>query len=210
MSGGMFSSAYRIRAKFVSARWTLISAWTIASLATIQQLLRHRGPATVVRRIVAVIVNAIDGMLTGWTWTEVIVKVQKAVSPPVAHRNTAAAVIAKGGRFRVVATLKHATPARIFWCLRQAMRDLECASRLTVQTSTRSRLTAPQASLRFHTQTPAIAATVPMPFCMMRMSRERQSNQSAEAVTGNIQGLTAVSSHWCHSTVFHRQTLESA
>jgi len=81
-------------------------------LPCISALFRFCRPATVTRRIAAIIVNAIYRSSCG-AFTHVSEKVLKTVSPSVADRNATRAVFLKIRDIRVVATSGHSNPGII-------------------------------------------------------------------------------------------------
>lgn len=76
-------------------------------------LLSITRPSAVIRRIWAVVVDALNGKAV-WAWPHISQEVFKRLLPAVTNRNTASSVSGIGRRFWVSATFDHAAPTLIF------------------------------------------------------------------------------------------------
>jgi hypothetical protein len=84
--------------------------WTRRARALIVRLLLGCRPTDVSRLVIAVIINAIDGMVNRGRLTDVIVKGEKVVFPFVTHDNASAAVIAEGSASGPIASFFNRCP----------------------------------------------------------------------------------------------------
>ena len=82
--------------------------------ASITRLLQPCGPATVAGPVVAVVVDAVDGVSPGWPRPHVLVERREALAPSRADLNSSAAVVAISGCQWISTSPKHGVPARVF------------------------------------------------------------------------------------------------
>lgn len=71
-------------------------------------------PSAIVRRVMAVVIGAVDAVLRGGPRPHVSKKRGEALAPLVAHGDTASAVVGKGALIRVVAAAFDRRPGAVF------------------------------------------------------------------------------------------------
>ena len=86
----------------------------LAAFPLVIALLFRRGPSTIVRIIVAIVVDAVNGH-ANWLRPHVRKKVAK-VRPSLTYRYSASSVAIISGASRVEAPLPHGTPCLVFAC----------------------------------------------------------------------------------------------
>lgn len=89
--------------------------------AAIACLLRPRSPSAITWLVVSVIIAPVQRVALRWSQAHVIVKVFKAIKPPSANTNAAAAIYCVLFVIGIVASSFHAIPRPMFWCVTQAM-----------------------------------------------------------------------------------------
>lgn len=83
-----------------------------------------RRPATVVGRVWTVVVRIPIYRFALWARTHVRIEGFERVSPPIAHRNTSASIVAIRRGFRVVAAISNIDPCFIFASVSHAVRRM--------------------------------------------------------------------------------------
>jgi hypothetical protein len=78
----------------------------------ISRLLCQRSPSTIIRLVVFVIINAINGMLS-WTGPHIFQEVFKGIPPAYAYANTAPAITFITFVFCIFATIDHSVPSSV-------------------------------------------------------------------------------------------------
>lgn len=84
------------------------------ALSLIAILLAAGCPATIVWGVIAVVVDAVNGVIGRWLWTHVENKIAEN-TPPLADCDAAFPVVLIIAAIRVIAALKHVRPCSIFW-----------------------------------------------------------------------------------------------
>lgn len=82
--------------------------------ARVLALFASCGPAAIVGRVRAVVVNALNRVIVGWPWPHIDQKSLKAVEPSSAHGDAAPAVVLEAFVARVDATLPRRRPHGVF------------------------------------------------------------------------------------------------
>src|SRR5437773_1619564 len=82
--------------------------------ATVLHLLRLRGPAAVLWLVVPVVVDSVDGMGRRGARAHIYEECQEVMTPTIAHRDSAAAVVRIASRLRIRAAREHARPGPVF------------------------------------------------------------------------------------------------
>jgi hypothetical protein len=82
----------------------------------IRQLFAHGGPAAVSGFIVSIVVDAVNTVSSGWSWTHVEKKIGEAVDtcPSIADCNASSPITWPSGRFAITATTPHVLPRAVF------------------------------------------------------------------------------------------------
>lgn len=107
--------------------------------ALIDSLRCGRGPSAIIRRIAAIIIDAINRVLIARPWTHVGVKGFKRVQPTLTHRDAAFAVPMEVFARRSGAAVDHSGPSLKLSRVRHAVRDRSGSQLLHTQASTRMR-----------------------------------------------------------------------
>jgi hypothetical protein len=79
-------------------------------------------PATIFRSVIAVIVNAIDGMLRGWFRTQIVQKQLEGMAPTRTDANPSLPIKAKGFVARILAARNQVAPRHVFSATARTMR----------------------------------------------------------------------------------------
>lgn len=118
-------------------------------LSAVPGLHRFIGPATVLRFIVSVIVNAIQRVVTRWLRPHVGEESRRRTDPPVADRDASATVVGELGIVRIETPLLHSSPGVIFGTSAPGVPSLAvdqpsfaAGEKLTQQASATSRMAA--------------------------------------------------------------------
>lgn len=132
---------------------------------TVVLLLAHGGPADIARLIVAVVVNAIDGMQGGRTRSDVFQKARERLQPIGANANASAAVIGIAWIVGIATTIFHADPRQVLRSAAQAVCQVGCQQSLQLAPARTWLTTLERGVLRLEfppavTATARIAATV--------------------------------------------------
>src|SRR3990167_79636 len=93
------------------------TSYEIAGRATVPRvlvLLASSGPFAVLRRVGAIVVDAIQRVLGRRLTAHISQEVLERVHPAVADDNTSASIVGERGVLRVIATLLHGTPGVVF------------------------------------------------------------------------------------------------
>ncbi len=97
------------------------------TIAPIVTLLHRRGPAAVhwpafvdaliavSARVIAVVVDAVDAMLRGWSLPHVAIKIQEVLKPAITYSNSPTTPISKSRMVNIKTSLLHSAPAGIFY-----------------------------------------------------------------------------------------------
>lgn len=86
-----------------------------AAPSRVALLFLSRGPAAILRRVGAVVVDSIQGVLSRWARSHVAKELTEVVSPLIAHRDATATVAREVRHLRVVATVSHRAPDPKLW-----------------------------------------------------------------------------------------------
>lgn len=161
-----------------------------ARFARVQNLLSARSPSAVVRRIRAVVVDAVDRMVLRWPRTHVGKKVSERVAPTFADENASASVVGIGDVVPVVAASVHGHPRQMFRRVCQTVRSRGANKSLAPKAATTPRslseFCSPDLGL-----CPTIALAQPEQLAVDRSAAQR--NESAEALSGYVFSRTHLS-----------------
>lgn len=142
---------------FVEAFWSRIDSLLVCC-----------GPSAVGRRVIAVVVSAIQ-RATGWTRTHAVIECRETALPLRADRNTSAAVVFILDVLRVPATLFHLIPESVLGDVSEAVLRVGFLSTFSMQTSTALRVQAAKRVSYHYVARAAIALTSPI--CSSVLSR---------------------------------------
>ena len=165
--------------------------------STIAVLLLWRGPVAVIRAVTALVVAALDGVLRRRSRAHISQELREVVTPLIADRDAAPAVVGVTGDARVQATATQIGPALVLRRLTSAVNgpfSIRGRRDVGLEAAARARVAAGETggsndkfATAFTTATPAVAASG----CSFR----RHSGQANEHLAGKISGLLSVSSH---------------
>lgn len=91
----------------------LFPAWHM-TFAPVAALLSDCGPAAILWRVRAIVVDAIDGVFRGWTWPHIGQKRCELVAPSVAHGDAASAPVLVSGVGQIEASAAEVAPCLVF------------------------------------------------------------------------------------------------
>jgi hypothetical protein len=149
------------------------------------------GPPTILRRVVSVIVSAIQGQPVG-SWPHVGVERFEAVAPAVADGDTAATVVLPFRVLGITAALFHRVPNGVFRCVIEAVSCIRFTNAFIAETATALCVTFSQRINDDCLFGAAITATVPIRtsvFARAGLSTARrgfQDSQAAEAQASSV------------------------
>src|SRR3990167_2976971 len=103
------------------------------ALARVHALLLHRGPATVVRRIGAVVVASLNGVSPRGSATHVSDERREVVTPALAHSNAASTVALVGYVGLCVTPVQHRLPRSVLWRQIRAVLSRACHEDFVLQ-----------------------------------------------------------------------------
>lgn len=96
-------------------------------------------PATVLRRVALVVLDAVNRVMRAWTRAHVFEERLEGIFPARAHRNAATAVVAPAGIIEIIATLDHGSPSSILTALVHSVLGIAQPDPLFVKATTASR-----------------------------------------------------------------------
>lgn len=147
-------------------------------------LLLGRSPSHVGGLIVSVAVDPVNRMVRGWPSPNVSQERSERVTPAVTHTNSAPPVDGERSIVRIRAARPHLAPYGILGRVRAAVCGRAFGELLSVETSTRSGVPAPQVQLTHQRYGTAVAPAIPPAFFIASFWVERLCNQTAKAITG--------------------------
>lgn len=148
-------------------------------------LFTARRPFAIIRRVRAVVVDAIDRMFGTGAWTHVLSKVGEGMQPTIADSNASAAIVGVMWRARIQAAVFHRAPTAVFQRIRAAVpRDAFFG-----EASTTARATLAHIAQRAYDLTAAIAAKQPAAMILRAFPfGKAQRDQSSIAFARYVQG----------------------
>jgi len=96
----------------------------VTVIGLITHLLRVGSPPAILRRVVTVIINSVDTVLRGWSFTHVGIKVSKII-PPVADGNSFPTVRWILLIIPIITSASHVSPMVIFRCVSKSVSGIE-------------------------------------------------------------------------------------
>lgn len=153
----------------------------LAGWAAIAGLFEFRGPAAVIRLVVAVVVDAVKRVGASWACSHVSIEVGETVPPALANNDAAPAIAGVIGRVGVVATLDHGGPRAVLACFGFAMRGIGRGCHFTIETPATACVTARQIACQNNRGVAAITTAPPR-----AATQIGDSNQATEALVGNV------------------------
>ena len=101
----------------------------------IRALLGIRGPSAILRRVVSVCIESINGIATRWARPHVGKEGGEAFDPSIAHADTTAAVVLEIWNVLVKAPTFHGGPCAMLWAVAHSMRSASRKVRFAGETS---------------------------------------------------------------------------
>lgn len=86
----------------------------VTTVGAVIALFSNGRPSAIVRRVIAVVVNAVDGMFRGWARSHVLIEGIKGIAPTLTNLNAPAAIARVSIYCRIVAAIQHRIPRRVF------------------------------------------------------------------------------------------------
>lgn len=138
---------------------------TFPTGASVKGLFASCGPTAVIRRIVAIIVDAIERVFWRWARPHVAVKRHEVIAPTLADIDTPTAVIGVIRSLLVEATRLHASPCLVFWRLTPSLTlpvpERPRCQQLASETAATVGLSISETAQTDDRDCPAIALTLP-------------------------------------------------
>ena len=142
-----------------------------ARRARVNALFSLCGPSAVVRRVVAIVVDAVKTVQiaaatviggVAWLGSNVGIERGERSHPPIADHNSTPAVVFPCRIIRISAFLFNAEPDRVFGRISESMRTLQRSGSLASQTAAAPRAFRRQHNRRNRGKSPAVTATTPV------------------------------------------------
>ena len=152
----------------------------ISILSCVSILLRSGSPSTVLRMVMAFIVNTIDTVLSRWARPHVGVECRKVIAPSVADANATIAIESERLAVHVVASAFHFSPCLMFSGFAKAMfRSMNW--HFPAPTSTASSVMASKTSSANHNQSSAVALAFPISTLITAQDSQTAKSMSIES-----------------------------
>lgn len=161
----------------------------------VEHLLRSCRPSNIAGYVRTVIVDAVYGVIRGWSGSYVIEKGLERRAPSMMHRDTASAVVFVSLALFVKTTTKYLVPAPKFFC-RLAMRGMAvdgriikmCLEHVDLQAATTSGglMTSAQRCRYYGDFVPAVTEAAPQDFPIGRRTVATAHKQATESLTHEI------------------------
>lgn len=176
--------------------YTVISDAAIATRHT--HLFRSRGPSAIPRFIIAIIINAVDGMAAAWPPTHIRSKCHERFIPPLADLNASPAIVPIVHDLRIPAALLHGPPYPIPVVLAHSM-DRQCfRPKFVGEAPATAGSAAAQYRALDDSLPPALAATEPhRPSFPRRPDAIKRPRQNREPTKGSA---AEIDKCWHHHT----------
>lgn len=153
--------------------------------ASVVGLFSHSRPSTVVWGVVAIIVDALNGVLRGWLFSHVGQKVGRTLitKPPTANLDSAPAVSVVHGVFGVVAPVQHSPVAAVNAAVSNAVLDLRRRLQLVCHAAARLCIAiASQMARDFNLFSAAVGNTAKKPYGLILFCLSSELNGFEKAV----------------------------
>ncbi len=153
--------------------------------AFIVRLIDARGPAAILRRVRAVVVVSLNGVLRRGARPHVVQERREIVAPPVAHADATTSVVLVEGPLRVVTPLLNQSPHIVFRCASALVCLVASTRRFSAQTSARFRATMRDVLSLVDAFLAAIAPTHPQAVLVFTTDKFK-NNPAIEALANEI------------------------
>lgn len=153
------------------------------------------GPMAILRRVGAIVVNAVDTMMLGRKRSQISKESGEGFSPSIADGDTARPIVDVGFLGRIVTTSKHTFPYGKFGRVAAAVLCQSLGGNLKLQAPTRLRISTAQVARRADDGIAAIAATLPKHICRLvciRWLGFLEDSQAVEPLTSQVNEVVAV------------------
>lgn len=159
----------------------------VATATPVAELLLVCRPATILRAIVAVIVDAINTMIWTRLWPHILNEGQKRFSPTLTNRNPASTVVAISACLRIVASMYHCPIDSVQRVATKTVLRYRRHSSLFAETPTASNVAVTQIGCCCLMLSSAIAKTIPnsVPVFTFDMG-EGYDQQTSKSLTGQV------------------------
>ena len=153
-------------------------------------LLLYRCPPAIFRRVVAIVVDAVNRVIGGRFFAHIRKKVRKGIYPFITDSNTPASVIMKTFVIFVATAVFHAHPNRVKMMISKAMSRNYFSKLFFGQATTRKNLFCFEVTGASNRFTATSTNTEPTDFTVLVSGNRRNSDKSAEYFTGNVYSVT--------------------
>ena len=159
----------------------------VATATPVAKLLLMCRPATILRAIVAVIVDTIDTMIWTRLWPHILNKGQKRFSPTLANRDPTSTVVAISACLRIAATMHHRPIDSVQRMATKTMLRYCRHSSLLTKTSAASNVAVAQIGCCRLVLSSAIAKTIPNSIPAFTFDMGKGYNQqTSKSLTGQV------------------------
>lgn len=153
----------------------------MSAFTSIMNLLSPRRPATIARAIVAVIVDAVQGVVL-WASAHIFQEGREVAAPRLIDGNASATVVSVAPPVSAVTAALHRRPCSIFPTVLRVltMRPSSSAGHFAAHASAARGMAGPQVVSRDQTERPTRAATMPHHHSMLALLSGPHGRQSSE------------------------------
>ena len=158
----------------------------VTAILPVVHLLRRYRPFAVTRLIVAVIVDAIYGVLCRWPMPDVRKEVFKRVLPPVTDHNASPSIARIGFMVWINEPFAYRKPRFMLWCASSSMSGLSDAGKLSGKTTTGFCCSIRECANRHNTFGRTLTDTKPFYRAIFSFSNRGYCSKAAKSIAGDI------------------------
>lgn len=151
----------------------------------VSRLLSKCGPTAIVRRVWAIVVDAVNGVLRRRLRSHVGQESLEGVAPTVTDSDATPAIVLKSRRVRIQATSFHGFPCSMFWSACQAVNLVGFGCTLLLVAAAACVFTNAQVVTLSDRRIAAVAGTQP-PQLVSASTKAFNDNESSEPFSGEI------------------------
>lgn len=162
-------------------------------------------PSTILRRIISVIINSVNFIIS-WAVPHIKIKILKCL-PPITHLNASTAIIIIAKRIRIIASFFDTSPDFIHSFLGHSM-CAACLQSFFIKTATTFSVTIGQVARSYLKYIPAITTTNPRGVRFFSMNwfestKESQNSKSTKFLPGQIFKIIRTKNGWRIKSIIH-------
>lgn len=162
-------------------------------LTAVAILFLSRGPSAVIRAIIAIVVDAVQG-LSLWPISHIFVKGSERLSPSVAYANPSSSIVRVCSVVWIAAATDHLAPNAIFGRISHSMRCKSLACHISRQAPATFSISTAQVGGHYDNHVSALASTEPTSNAFVFRARkrllyeaiERNNSQPAKLLSGQV------------------------